>query len=381
MAAAGAAAGARSPRLRGGPGVQPPALPEEQSVPQTGRLQRAGGDTGRGRRCFCGGRGWRVAPCPALCLPARKALGLGPAQAARAPARRGAARRGPGREEQDGAAMATARQGHWAGSTPAPGCSLGTSSVLRLHSQVPAPGVLGLLRSSPPAGRAASRAGASVIPAPTSSTLGARGWGWPGHGHCSPQHGWQCDLAVAALAWLLPAILLLGKGTCHGPLHLPWGALAPTGQPCCEEGTGTARDGLAAAGTLCRQSLAPREGGDSLWADGSATLSASRRPCTALGTAVPHALPQPCPQRSRTAGTGTRAHLSEGAALEVAAAEHARHDATAVLPRHCQGTARCPVAITDVFGTSCTTACRSASSLPAQTVPSPLVTAACPKPR
>lgn len=87
-------------------------------------------------------------PCAASASP--EGTGARPgAGSQRAPARRGAARRGPGREKQDWAAPAAAGQGHGAGNTPASACSLGTRAILQQptlafgwlwpHSQAPAP--------------------------------------------------------------------------------------------------------------------------------------------------------------------------------------------------------------------------------------------------
>lgn len=189
--------GCTPPQLRGGPGAQPHTLPEEQPAPQTGRLHGAGCGTGRGRQRFRGGRGWRVAACPAPRLPARKALGLGPVQAAREPkprevlpaeapagrSRTGQPRLQPGRDM--GLATRRHRRAAWGQgplSISLPWHLGGSGPTARL--QLPSrrgrgcPRVLGAPESSPAAGWAASRAGTPVIPAPTWSVLGARGRGW-----------------------------------------------------------------------------------------------------------------------------------------------------------------------------------------------------------
>lgn len=184
------------------------------------------------------------------------------------------------------------------------------------------PRVLGPPESSPAAGQAASRAGTAVILAPTSSVLGAQGWGWHGpavgtaapstagratqlrlswHGCCQlPCHWGRGCGRVQAVPWLQPLPLHLPRGACT--LRRARSCQAP--QPCGEEGRGQRRTGWQWQSPHHGRRTQPIPASTPCTADGSAALGASTRLCTAPGTPVPGALAQPCPRRSRMSGPG-----------------------------------------------------------------------------
>lgn len=238
-------------------------------------------------------------------------------------------------------------------------------------------------------GWAASRAGTPVILAPAWSTLGAQGWG---------QHGPVMGTAVPSKAGRATGLRLPWHGCCllscpaagegdmlgDGQLH---GHCLPSPAPALGS---TCTHGRARA---ARQAAALLRGGEGVSEGqaGSSRHTALAQPCaTGAGNspslpaplawlmAVPPLVPAqssttlsgtlvPCPLPVEEQDSWSRAP-SEGSAFKGTAAEHVCHDAT-VLPHQCQTTAQSPVAITDVFGTSCTTACRGASRLSQPTLP------------
>lgn len=189
-----------------------------------------------------------------------------------------------------------------------------------------------------------------------------------------------------------PHVLLL-PCTCLGERLHPQEGREPRETPrsCCGEGTGSARDRLAAAATPPRQSRAvPRS-----------RQAQPVPPCTAPwpGTAParglrrawgqrPRAPPQPCPRGPGRAGPGSPAGCRKGRGAGGAAeggaalppcvprgalrgARRGRrlcHRPDPALPREGRKKALCPVAVTDVFNASRTTARRGASRLRGQPV-------------